>query len=139
MQNILMLFASIAIGAVPTKTFTVKGSDTMVVLGQRWAEEYMKAHPSTEIQVTGGGSGTGIAALINGTTDICQSSRPMKDAERAQMQKKFGHAPEEILVARDGLSVYLNAANPISQLTLAQVKSIYTGSVRNWKALGGPD
>lgn len=118
---------------------TIKGSDTMVILGQRWAEHYMGAHPGAVVQVTGGGSGTGIAALINGTTDICQSSRPMKDTERAQMKTKFGREPDEVLVARDGLAVYVNEANPLSEITLAQVRSIYQGEVQNWKALGGPD
>ncbi|HET9253016.1 MAG TPA: substrate-binding domain-containing protein, partial [Candidatus Eisenbacteria bacterium] len=77
-------------------SLTLKGSDTMVILGQRWAEAYMKAHPGTVVQVTGGGSGTGIAALINGTTDICMSSRPMKEEERAQIAQKFGSPPQEI-------------------------------------------
>jgi phosphate transport system substrate-binding protein len=118
---------------------TIKGSDTMVILGQRWAEKFMAAHPGAVIQVTGGGSGTGIAALINGTTDICQSSRPMKDEERQQIQTKFGNPPQEIRVALDGLSVYLNEASPITELSLPQLKDIYMGTVTNWKQLGGPD
>ena len=118
---------------------TVKGSDTMVILVQRWAEQYMGSHPGAVVQVTGGGSGTGIAALINGTTDICQSSRPMKDAEKAQMKAKFGREPDEILVARDGLAVYVNEASPLSEITLAQVRAIYQGEALNWKAFGGPD
>lgn len=118
---------------------TVKGSDTMVILGQRWAEQYMSSHPGAVVQVTGGGSGTGIAALINGTTDICQSSRPMKDAERAQMKAKFGRDPEEILVARDGLAIYVNEANPLTELSLAKARAIYQGEVQNWKAVGGTD
>ena len=74
-------------------TVTVKGSDTMVVLGQRWAEEYMKKHAATTIQVTGGGSGTGISALINGTTDVCEASRAMKDTEKKQLAEKAGAPP----------------------------------------------
>ncbi|MFL5304198.1 MAG: phosphate ABC transporter substrate-binding protein [Polyangia bacterium] len=121
-------------------TVTVKGSDTMVVLGQRWAEEYMKKHASTTIQVTGGGSGTGISALINGTTDICEASRAMKDAEKKQLADKAeGKPPVETVVARDGLSVYVNDANPLTELTMAQLKAIYTGKVANWKDVGGPD
>ena len=116
---------------------SIKGSDTMVILGQRWAEVFMSAHPKAVIQVTGGGSGTGIAALINGTTDICQSSRPMKDEERAQLESKHGHPPEAIVVARDGLSIYLADNNPVQALTLAQLKAIYTGQITNWKAVGG--
>ncbi len=118
---------------------TIKGSDTMVILGQRWAEQYMSGHAGAVVQVTGGGSGTGIAALINGTTEICQSSRPMKDAEIAQMKTKFGRAPQEILVARDGLAVYVHESNPLTEITLAQVRAIYQGEVQNWSALGGPD
>ena len=120
-------------------TVTVKGSDTMVVLGQRWAEEYMKKHATTTIQVTGGGSGTGISALINGTTDVCEASRAMKDAEKKQLAEKAGAPPVETVVARDGLSVYVNDSNPIKELTMAQLKAIFTGKVDNWKALGGPD
>ena len=81
-------------GSVPAsaqaRNITIKGSDTMVILGQRWAEAYMKKNPGASIQVTGGGSGVGIAALINGTTDIAESSRPMKDAEKTQLQQKRG-------------------------------------------------
>lgn len=120
-------------------TVTVKGSDTMVVLGQRWAEEYMKKHAASTIQVTGGGSGTGISALINGTTDICEASRAMKDVEKKQLASKAGAPPVETVVARDGLSVYVNGSNPIKELTMAQLKAIFTGKVDNWKALGGPD
>ena len=121
------------------RAVTVKGSDTMVILGQRWAEAFMAANPGTIIQVTGGGSGTGFAALINGTTDICQASRPIKEAEQEQLQQKFGARAEEIVVARDGLAVYVNADNPVEALTLAQVKDLYQGRVTNWKQVGGPD
>lgn len=121
------------------RAVTIKGSDTMVLLGQRWAETYMAKHPGTAIQVTGGGSGTGIAALINGTTDICQSSRPMKAKEREQLARTVGEPPHETVVARDGLAVYLHETNPIRELTLAQLKDIYTGAVTNWRGVGGPD
>jgi len=120
-------------------TVSIKGSDTMVVLGQRWAEEYMKKHPETTIQVTGGGSGTGISALINGTTEICEASRSMKDSEKAQLKEKAGAGPEEIIVAKDGLSVYLNDSNPLNELTMEQLKGIFTGKITNWKEVGGSD
>jgi phosphate transport system substrate-binding protein len=120
-------------------TVTVKGSDTMVVLGQRWAEEYMKKNPKTVIQVTGGGSGTGISALINGTTDICEASRSMKDAEKKQVAEKSGAPPIEIPVAKDGLSVYVHESNPLTELTMSQLKAIFTGKVTSWKDVGGPD
>ena len=116
---------------------TVKGSDTMVILGQRWAEAFMASHPGTTIQVTGGGSGTGIAALINGTTEICQASRPIKAEENQQLQTKFGEPAHETVVARDGLAIYLHEGNPVQELTIAQLKDIYTGKVTNWKAVGG--
>jgi phosphate transport system substrate-binding protein len=118
---------------------TVKGSDTMVILGQRWAEVYMQKHPDVTVQVTGGGSGTGISALINGTTDICNASRPMKDSERDMLKEKSGSRGIEIKCALDGLSIYLNEANPVKELTLEQIKGIYTGKITNWKAVGGPD
>jgi phosphate transport system substrate-binding protein len=118
---------------------TVKGSDTMVILAQRWAEKYMAAHPDVTIQVTGGGSGTGISALINGTTDICNSSRPMKPSERDKLKQRFGSRGVEIKTAQDGLSVYVNQSNPLAELSLQQVKDIYTGKITSWKALGGPD
>jgi phosphate transport system substrate-binding protein len=132
---------SLMAGASPARAagnITVKGSDTMVVLGQRWAEEYMKKHPDVTIQVTGGGSGTGISALINGTTDICESSRSMKDAEKKQVAEKAGGEAEELTVARDGLSVYVNASNPLTELTMEQLKGIFTGKITDWKDVGGP-
>jgi phosphate transport system substrate-binding protein len=118
---------------------TVKGSDTMVILGQRWAEEYMKKNPGSTIQVTGGGSGTGISALINGTTDICQASRAMKPAEKEKLRERFATTGVEIPVAKDGLSLYVNSANPLNELTMDQAKQIFTGKVTNWKDLGGAD
>jgi phosphate transport system substrate-binding protein len=121
------------------RAVTIKGSDTMVILGQRWAEAYMASHPGAVVQVTGGGSGTGIAALINGTTDICQSSRPMKDAEKKQMEERYGGAVHEVEVAKDGLAVYLHESNAVAALTVEQVKGVYTGKTTNWKELGGPD
>ena len=121
------------------EALSIKGSDTMVLLGQRWAERYMAAHPGAVIQLMGGGSGTGIAALINGTTDICQASRPMKDKERTQIQEKFGGPPYEIVVAKDGLTVYVHESNPLAELTIAQIKGVYSGATTNWNQLGGPD
>lgn len=118
---------------------SIKGSDTMVLLGQRWAEAYMASHAGTSIQVTGGGSGTGIAALINGTTDICESSRAMKDKEREELKAKRGKDAVEIKVALDALAVYVHASNPLATLTVQDVGRIYRGELTNWKALGGAD
>jgi phosphate transport system substrate-binding protein len=121
------------------QNITVKGSDTMVILAQRWAEKYMATHPDVSVQVTGGGSGTGISALINGTTDICNASRKMKAAEREKLKQRFSSLGVEVPSARDGLAVYLNDGSPVSELTLDQVKDIYTGKLTNWKDVGGPD
>lgn len=121
------------------ETITVKGSDTMVILAQRWAEIYMAKHPGVTIQVTGGGSGTGIAALINGTTDIAAASRPMKQSERDKLKQRYNTLGVEIKVAKDGLALYVNEANPVKELTLAQIKDIYMGKITNWKEVGGND
>lgn len=118
---------------------TVKGSDTMVILGQRWAEVFMQKNPGISVQVTGGGSGTGIAALINGTTSIAESSRPMKDKEKTDVKAKFGKEVLELPVAVDGLAVYVHSSNPIHELSVPQIKGIYTGAITNWKQVGGKD
>ncbi len=119
-----------------TDNITVKGSDTIVILGQRWAEHYMGKNPDASIQVTGGGSGTGIAALINGTTDIANSSRPIKSSE-IDKAKQAGYYPEEFKVAMDSLAVVVNKANPINELNLKQLQGIYTGRINNWQEVGG--
>jgi phosphate transport system substrate-binding protein len=123
----------------PSETITVKGSDTMVILAQRWAEVYMQQHPGTVIQVTGGGSGTGISALVNGTTDICNSSRPMKPSEKEKLKQRYNTLGVEIKTAKDGLSVYVNENSPVQELSLQQLKDIYTGKVTNWSDVGGPN
>ncbi len=137
----LLLLAGLFLAPLSAQagTITVKGSDTMVILGQRWAEEYMKKHSGVSIQVTGGGSGTGISALINGTTDVCQASRAMKDTEKEKLRDRYSTMGTEIPVARDGLSVYVSASNPINELSMEQLKSIFTGKVTNWKEVGGAD
>lgn len=117
----------------------IKGSDTMVILGQRWAEELMRTNPGVSIQVSGGGSGTGIAALINGTTDICQSSRPMKEQEKRDLKQKRGVDAVETKVALDAIAVYVNEKNPVEEITLATLAGIYKGELVSWKQAGGPD
>jgi phosphate transport system substrate-binding protein len=121
------------------KPLTIKGSDTMVILGQRLAEEYMRKNPGTVVQVNGGGSGTGIAALINGTVDLAQASRAMKEDEKLQAAKSRGAAIVEEPVALDGLAVFVNDANPLKQLTIEQIRDIFLGKTTNWSAVGGPD
>src|SRR5581483_5514010 len=120
-------------------TITVKGSDTLVILAQKWAEVYMSKHADVKIQVTGGGSGIGFAALQNGQTDIADASRPIKSAEIAACIKSFNKKPREYKVAMDGLSVYVNESNPINELSIDQLEKIFTGKVKNWKEFGGPD
>src|SRR4051812_40103082 len=134
---IAALLTSCAAPPSEKQNINVKGSDTMLQLGQRWAEMFMKDHPNAAIQVTGGGSGTGIAALLNGTTDICQASRPMKDEEKASVKQKRNVDVSEIPVAVDALSVYLNQQNPIDHLTMEQVRRIFQGEITDWKDVGG--
>ena len=115
-----------------------KGSDTLVNLALAWAERYRVLYPDISIAVTGGGSGTGIAALINNTVDIANASRQMKEEEIAAAEAN-GITPIEYTVAIDALAIIVNPANPISQLTIDQLADIYTGRVTNWKELGGND
>ncbi|PIO47598.1 MAG: phosphate-binding protein [[Chlorobium] sp. 445] len=121
------------------QVITVRGSDTMVALGQKWAEVYMNKFPEETVQVNGGGSGTGIAALINRTADICQSSRPMKASEHKKIREKFGRDVIEIPVAKDGIVIYVHESNPVAKLSISQIRKIYTGKIQNWKELGWED
>lgn len=136
----VLLIAMIGFSFMPApKKITVKGSDTMVILAQKWAEIYMKAHPEAVIQVTGGGSGTGIAALINGSTDICNSSRPMKRSEMDKLKDRYASLGVEIPCAKDGITVFLHESNPVKELSVKQLSGIFAGRITNWKEVGGPD
>ncbi|HWQ90803.1 MAG TPA: phosphate ABC transporter substrate-binding protein [Clostridia bacterium] len=135
----LLAATALASASALAGSITIKGSDTLVILAQKWAETYMSQHPEIKIQVTGGGSGIGFAALQNNNTDIANASRPIKPAERAACIKAFNKNPREYKVALDGLSVYVHVANPINELSLDQLRDIFTGKIRNWKALGGND
>jgi phosphate transport system substrate-binding protein len=138
--SILVVIALMSASSVLAQSkITVKGSDTMVILAQKWAELYMKNNSSTTIQVTGGGSGVGITALINGTTDICNASRPMKPAEIEKLKARYNTLGVQIPCAKDGVTIFLNESNPVQELTLKQLSDIYTGKTRNWKELGGKD
>ena len=136
---IALLTAAVALPALAAKPVTIKGSDTMVIMNARLAEAFMAKQPGTVIQVTGGGSGVGIAALINGTTDIAASSRPIRTSEVDKLKARFATAGFAHAIARDGLSVYLNEKNPVRELTLAQIRDIYTGKITNWSQVGGPN
>ena len=137
----LALLATVGAMAISASAgnITVKGSDTLVILAQKWAEVYMSKNPETKIQVTGGGSGVGFAALQNKATDLANASRKIRAAEIASCVKAFGKRPTEYKVALDGLSVYLNESNPVTELSLEQLEGIFTGRTRNWKEVGGPD
>jgi len=120
-------------------SITVKGSDTMVILAQKWAEVYMDKQPAQKIQVTGGGTGTGFAALQNQTTSLCNASRKIKAKEIENCIKAFGKRPTEYKVAIDGLSVYVAAENLVKELSMEQLELIFTGKIKNWKEVGGTD
>jgi phosphate transport system substrate-binding protein len=125
----------------PATTFqsiTNTGSDTMVNLALAWSEHYQKERPEISILVSGGGSGTGIASLINGTVDIANASRKIKDEEMEEATNN-GKEPVEFVVARDAIAVIVNPENPIDQLTLQQISDIYSGKYTNWSQLGGED
>ena len=117
---------------------TIKGSDTMVHLASSWAETFMQQNPDIEVSVTGGGSGTGIAALLNRTTDICAASRKIKNKELELALQKNIH-PHEIAVARDGIAVAVNPDNPVNELTLEQLSKIFTDKSFRWSDVGGAD
>jgi phosphate transport system substrate-binding protein len=132
----------LAVLAVPVlkaaNSIVIKGSDTMLMVGQGWAEAYQKKHTGVDISIQGGGSGTGISALINGTTDICQASRAMKGSE-IEKCKQRNFVPVATTVALDGVAFAVNTANPVKSLNLDQLKGIYTGTITNWKQVGGAD
>ncbi|AKL97151.1 phosphate ABC transport system substrate binding protein PstS [Clostridium aceticum] len=121
-----------------SKLVQVRGSDTMVNLGQQWAEEFMDQYPEAQIAVTGGGSGTGIAAIINGTADMAQSSRKMKNEEMDQA-KANGFELKEFITGTDGIAIAVHKDNEIESLTLENLKDIFTGEITNWKEVGGKD
>lgn len=122
----------------PAQYIENKGSDTIVNLALAWAETYQAEYPDIRISVTGGGSGTGIAALINGTVDIANASRKIKDEELTEAQSK-GVDPLEHIIARDAIAVIVNPENPVNELTLQQIADIYSGKITNWREVGGED
>jgi phosphate transport system substrate-binding protein len=137
---------SSAAGATPSPNITPttsayiqnKGSDTIVNLALAWAERYQAIHPEMRISVTGGGSGTGITALIDGTVDIANASRAMK-TEEIEAAKAKGIQPVEHVIARDAIAVIVNPNNPVNELTLEQISLIYKGVINNWQDVGGED
>ena len=116
----------------------IKGSDTVLPLSQQEAESYIKTNPSAMITVTGGGSGVGISALLEGTTDIAQSSRKIKFDERQKLQAQ-GKTLKEVIIAYDAIAVIVHPENRVTDLTLEQLEGIFTGKISNWKDVGGTD
>lgn len=139
---IIVIMASVLIlaacGGTPSTSIKIIGSNTVTPLSSVWAEEFMGQNPQVSISVSGPGSGVGIAALIDGTTDICQASRVIKQSEIDQAETN-GVDPHEIQVASDGLSVVVHPSNPVSELTIAQLSAIYTDQITNWEEVGGND
>jgi phosphate transport system substrate-binding protein len=121
-----------------TSTIVNKGSDTIVNLALAWAEAYKGVEPQIDIAVTGGGSGTGIAALINGTVDLANASRQIKPVEREEAEGN-GVEPIEFVIARDAIAIIVNHSNPIEELSIEQLSDIYSGKIDNWSELGGDD
>jgi phosphate transport system substrate-binding protein len=135
--SIIILAAGFAIN-VQAQKLVIKGSDTVLPLIQKEAETFMKKNPGKNITVVGGGSGVGISALVDNSTDIAMSSRKIKMDERMKLNDA-GKPFKEIIIANDALSVIVNPANKVSQLTRQQLEGIYTGKIRNWKEVGGDD
>lgn len=141
MKKVLALIILATLGFSFTPQFVtvkIKGSDTMLPLAQKWAEKYMKKQPGVSIIVTGGGSGVGISALIDGTTNIATASRKIKMDERMKLQDA-GKAYKELIVANDALSVIVNPSNKVKKLTREQLEGIFTGKYTNWNQVGGAD
>jgi phosphate transport system substrate-binding protein len=120
-------------------TIRIKGSDTMIILADLWAEEYMKANPGISVYADGGGTATGMEALINGDVDICTASRPINPSEARRLVQRQGYLGVSILVAKDALSIYLHPQNPVRNLTMTQVREIFIGKITSWKEVGGSD
>ncbi len=144
MKKVISVFMVIAvlgfsaINAQQKVVCKIKGSDTVLPLSQKEAENYMKKNAGSSITVTGGGSGVGLSAIMSGTTDIAQSSRSMKMDEKLKMQEA-GKAFKEVIIAYDALAVIVHPSNKVSQLTREQLEGIFTGKITNWKEVGGAD
>lgn len=122
-----------------SSTIRLMGSDTMINLAHRWAEVYMKVRPGVSVYSDGGGTATGIEALIKGEIDICTASRPLRPEEARRLAERHGYLGVSFLVAKDALSIYVHPENPVRNLNLAQVREIFTGKITNWKIVGGAD
>lgn len=139
---ILILFTSLSCVSIrqsQTNVIKIKGSNTMLILGREWAAGYMAAHPGISVYVEGGGSSTGITSLLDGTIDIAMTSRLIRTEEAQELAKKYNSIGLSFLTAKDALSVFLNPENPITDLSVLQLKEIFSGKIRNWRQVGGLD
>lgn len=132
-----LVFAGVIAAGPALAGVVVKGSDTVLPLSQKEAEVYLQKDKAASVAIIGGGSGVGLAALIDGTCDIAQSSRPIKSKETRQAKQK-GVNPVETVVAKDALTVIVHPSNPVKKLTVQQIGDIFTGVITNWKDVGGP-
>nr|WP_320058927.1 phosphate ABC transporter substrate-binding protein [uncultured Bacteroides sp.] len=127
-----------AIYAIAAQAQRIKGSDTVLPVSQQTAERYMKLHPEARVTVTGGGSGVGISALLDNTTDIAMASRGIKFSEKMKLKKAQQNATE-VIIAYDALAVVVHPSNPVRRLTRTQLEAIFRGKITNWMQVGGDD
>ncbi|MEK6649455.1 MAG: phosphate ABC transporter substrate-binding protein [Bacteroidota bacterium] len=143
MASVVILFfgcgGSRAVQESSRSLIRIKGSDTMLLLAQRWAEAFMREHPGTSISVEGGGTEIGIAAMIKGETEFCTASRPLSPEEISRIAREYRSLGFSVLTARDALCFYTHMDNPALSLTLDQLADIFRGQIRNWKDVGGDD
>lgn len=137
-KNILLILPLFLIFSQPSASQRIKGSDTVLPLTQKWAETFMHEHPNTSVTVTGGGSGVGISAIMEGTTDIAMSSRRIKFGEKMKLKQNSTEV-NEVIVAYDALAVIVNPSNPVNNLTREELEAIFRGKITNWEEVGGPD
>lgn len=134
-RNLLIALSLLSLGANAQR---IKGSDTVLPVAQQTAERFMNQHPNARVTVTGGGTGVGISALMDHTTDIAMASRPIKFSEKMKI-KGAGEEVDEVIVAYDALAVVVHPSNPVKQLTRQQLEDIFRGKINNWKQVGGDD
>lgn len=138
MKKTILTTVVLIIALFSAQAQRIKGSDTMLPLSQKAAEEFMKANPSSTVTVTGGGSGVGIAALLEGTTELAQLSRKIKFDEKNNLKGK-GKTVKEVIAAFDALAIVVHPSNQVTHLTREQLEGIFTGKIKNWKEVGGAD
>ena len=133
-----LFFFVLSICSLHTAAQRIKGSDTVLPVSQETAEIFMNTHPEQRVTITGGGTGVGISALMDHTTDIAMASRPIKFSEKMKL-KAAGQEVKEVIIAYDALAIIVHPDNPVSRLTRQQLEGIFRGKIVNWKQVGGPD